>query len=316
MKLPNLHPQTRWWLLLLGCALVGGLIVRGLNQTAWSGTALMYLGLPWLVAVLLALVPEADAYKADESPGKKPILRGSIIVMLGSSFLLGEGFICVLFFLPIYLFVVAVMIGIFRMIKRRTKPDSKLQPIHLTPLLIGLLALEGTHPDLSFERVGSVTVEQATSLDRSQLWANLHEPMVLNRSVSTGLSKLFPQPYQIDIDTYELGAVHKVHYRYARWLWTNVHEGVLTLEIDKRSCDAISARVIDNTSYLANYLDIQRISLRFAGQPDEPTKVSIRIDYRRTLDPAWYFTPLIQMALRGSVSYLIETHVLQESSHG
>jgi len=315
VKLQNLHPQTRWWLLLLGCALLGGLIVRGLTQTAYSGTALMYLGLPWLVALLLALVPQLDADESAESSGQHPIFRGSLIVMLGSSFLLGEGFLCVLLFLPIYLFVVAVMIFIFGMIKRRERPDSKLQPIHLSPLLIGLLALEGTHPDLSFERAGSVTVEHVTSLDRLQLWANVHQPMVLNHSSSSGLSKLFPQPYQIDIDSFELGEVHTVHYRYARWFWTNVHEGSLELKIDERSRNAISARVVENTSYLANYLDIQRIRLTFDGQPEEPTKVSIQIDYQRTLDPAWYFSPLITMALRDTASYLIQTHILQEHNY-
>ena len=143
--------------------------------------------------------------------------------------------------------------------------------------------------------------------------------MVLNRSTPSGLSKIFPQPYQIDINSFEVGALHTVHYRYARWFWTNVHEGSLELQIDELRDDPtvtrLSARITNNTSYLANYLDIQRISLEFANstdaRSDANSQVSIQIDYRRTLDPAWYFSPLIKLALRGTASYLIQTHILR-----
>ena len=132
------------------------------------------------------------------------------------------------------------------------------------------------------------------------------------RDRSGGLSKLFPQPVQIDIDTYELGAVHKVHYRYARWLWANVHHGTLELRIIENTNNAISAEVVNNSSYLANYLDIERIRLTITDQPGESSDVAIRIDYNRTLDPAWYFAPLMRLALSGTATHIIQTHILKE----
>ena len=323
MKRLTLHPNARRWLLLLAWSLAGGVLVRGLHYAKLDTTALMYLGLPWLVALLLALIPIAERPKSDEpsKPARRTsTVRGALIVMLGSSVLLGEGFICVLMFLPIYLFVVFIM-AIANQISADTqaRKNSKRHPVHLIPLFLGLLALEGTHPNLSLERAGSVTVEQPTSLDRTQLWNNLQQPMVLNRSTPSGLSKLFPQPYQIDINSFEVDALHTVHYRYARWFWTNVHEGSLELQIDELLHDPtvtrLSARITNNTSYLANYLDIQRISLEFAestdARSDANSQVSIQIDYRRTLDPVWYFSPLIKLALRGTASYLIQTHILR-----
>ena len=310
MAHPTQHPQTRWWLLLLGLSLVGGLMVRGLNLTNLNTTAVVYWGLPWLVAVIITLTapPGADG----QPRAKISVMRGSIIAMLGSSFLIGEGFICVLMFLPIYALVVALVLATNAAVERRARALSKRHPIHLTPLLLALLALEGTHPNLSFDREASVTVQEITALDRQKLWANLHKPMTLNRTASSGLSKLFPQPIQIDIDSFEPGAVHTVHYRYARWLWTNVHEGTLTLRVEEATNNTISARVIDNTSYLANYLDLKRLSLTITDQPEGTREVAIRIDYRRTLDPAWYFSPLIELALEGSGAHLINTHVLRE----
>ena len=314
MTRPNLKPRTLWWLKLLLLSLAGGLIVRWLFQTSYSGSALVYLGLPWLVAVFLALTSQFDAEPEEtgEPNQGRLVIRGSLIVMLGSSFLLGEGFICVLMFLPIYLFAVVVVAILHYATRKRPGKDAKRQQIHLLPLVIGLFALEGTHPNLSFERQGSVTVQQVTSIDKAQLWANVHQPMVLNRTSSGGLSKLFPQPVRIDIDTFELGAVHKVHYRYARWLWTNVHHGTLELRIIENTNNAISAEVVNNSSYLANYLDIERIRLTITDQPGGSSDVAIRIDYNRTLDPAWYFAPLMRLALSGTATHIIQTHILKE----
>lgn len=314
MKRPKLHPRKIWWLTLLILSLVGGLMIRGLNYGGHGTTALVYIGLPWLVALILALTARFDSEPEESGENTEgfKVVRGSLIVMLGSSVLLGEGFICVLMFLPIYLFVVLLSVGTKWVKERHPSKNSKLHPIHLSPLLIGFSALEGTHPDLSFERQSSVTVQQVTSVDKEQLWANLHEPMVLNHTSSGGLSKLFPQPVQIDIDTYELGAVHKVHYRYARWLWTNVHEGTLELRIIESTNNAISAEVVNNSSYLANYLDIERLRLTITDQPTGSSLVALSIDYQRTLDPAWYFAPLMRLALEGSASHIIQTHILKE----
>ncbi len=314
MTLPKLKPKTRSWLVLLLLSLAGGVIVRILLNSSYSGTALVYLGMPWLVAVALALSThfDGDPEESLDGTGGSWIVRGSLIVMLGSSFLLGEGFVCVLMFLPIYLLMVAVVAGTYHVTKMLSDDDSKLQRIHLLPLLIGLFALEGTHPNLSFERQGSVAVAQVTSVDKEQLWANLREPMVLNRSRSGGLSTLFPQPVRIDIDTFAVGAVHKVHYRYARWLWTNVHEGTLELRVTESTSNTITAEVVSNSSYLANYLDIERLRLTITEQPGGFSKVTLNIDYRRTLDPAWYFAPLIRLALKGTASHIIETHFLRK----
>jgi len=267
------HPKMRRWLLLLGLSLAGSLLVQFLIFTDLNRTALMYWGLPWLVAVLLAVVPVVDSPKTETetetSEENSSSLRGSVIVLLGSSVLLREGFLCVLLFLPIYLFVIGLVALITKAAKHWKKGKSKSQLAHLTPMLLVLFALEGTHPNLSFERNGSVTVEQQTTLNRAQLWANLQQPMVLNRSTPTGLSKIFPQPYQIDIDSYEIGAMHKVHYRYARWFWTNVHEGSLELQIEERNENEVSARIVSNNSYLANYLELQRLTLSFQEQPGD-----------------------------------------------
>jgi len=135
--------------------------------------------------------------------------------------------------------------------------------------------------------------------------------MVLNRSASSGLSRLFPQRVKVEIDSFEPGALHKVHYRYARWLWTNVHEGSLELRLTEVGDHAISARVTHNSSYLANYLDIEQIRLRIAAHTDDQSLVAIDIDYKRTLDPAWYFSPLIRLALRGTASHIIQTHIFK-----
>jgi len=268
----------------------------------------MYLGLPWLIAIVLALTAQYDEHSGG-SPGH-PIVRGSVIVMLGSSFLIGEGIVCVLMFLPIFLLVAAIVSAVSN--AKLAGTNTKQHSVHLIPLLIALCALEGTHPNLSFERQGSVTVRLDTALNQQQLWANLTQPMFFNRATPSGLAQLFPQPVRVDAQSFEVGAVHTVHYRYARWLWTNIHEGSMQLRIDARTPDSVNARVINNTSYLANYLDVQRISVQIVKGTAGGNQVAMRIDYRRTLDPAWYFSPLMRLALRGTANHIVRTHILQK----
>jgi|GEM_PF-6296332 len=166
-------------------------MIRGLDYGGYGTTALVYLGLPWLVAVILTLTArfETDPEEQGETTERGSVVRRSLIVMLGSSFLLGEGFICIVMFLPIYLFVVILVAVADYFGRKRAAKGSKLHQIHLFPLLIALFALEGTHPDLSFERQSSATVQQVTSIGKEQLWANLREPMVLNRAPSRAVDQ-------------------------------------------------------------------------------------------------------------------------------
>jgi len=91
-----------------------------------------------------------------------------------------------------------------------------------------------------------------------------------------------------------------------------VHEGTLELRIIESTNNAITAEVVNNSSYLANYLDIERIRLTITDQPAGSSEVAIRIEYKRTLDPAWYFAPLMRLALEGTASHIIQTHILKE----
>lgn len=304
-----MQPHTRRWLFLLALSLAGGVLVRLLTATGYSGTALMYLGLPWLVAVLLALTTQHDTAKGSDL-GKTT--RDSLIVMLGSSFVLGEGFLCVLFFLPIYLLIIGV-IALGTSLARRS--NSK-RSVHLAPLLVALLALEGTHPALTLERNNVLTVEQTTPLTIARLQANLRQPIELKNPTSSNLSRIFPLPYQIDSNGFKRGSEHILHYRYARWLWSNVHEGQLRLHIESMSDHHISVQATDNSSYLATYLNLQRFELAFAPTANGTTRVSLSVHYERSLDPAWYFSPLMRVAITGTAEHLLEQIVLRSHLQG
>ena len=304
--------QKRWlfWLLLIG---FGTFIVRLLAHWNLQNTSLLYVGAPWLLALLITAFTRASETESWSS-GITATLRAGLIIMLGSSVVLGEGFICVIFFLPIFLLVVAVVyVFSYLSYRRDLREANKRSPVHLAPLLIGLLALEGVTPALSFEREGSVTMTRTTPQTAAQIMANLAQPVELKNTTSSGLSRIFPQPYQVDTGEFKTGAVHLVHYRYHRWLWGNTSEGTLKLQMKSVQDDRVETRVIENDSYLANYLDLEgsTISLKPSKAQAGATEVSLSIRYRRTLDPAWYFSPLLKIALSQAGEHMLDQIILR-----
>jgi hypothetical protein len=60
------------------------------------------------------------------------------------------------------------------------------------------------------------------------------------------------------------GAIHQANFTYHRRLFTNTHRGHLRLEIADTSDLHVATRILEDTSYLSHYLQLQntRIDLR------------------------------------------------------
>jgi len=254
---------------------VFGVSFLGLRAVALEHSGLLYLLIPYSLSLALAwFKPYGKSSSVMRAYGKH--LLSTLIVFLGTSILLQEGYICMLMFLPIYLAFVTIAFLIYGVTKRNRVYSTAL------PAMIIVLSMEGTMPFLTFERDTSLTI--------------------------------FPMPVKIEAGSLAQGDVHRVHTQYKRWFFTNVHEGVAEFEIVKVSDHHIQAKYKSDTTYFSSYLTAKEINIYLRPVSDNETVVSLSIDFERKLDPAWYFDPLQRYAVEKMAEFTIKEVINRGSS--
>jgi len=292
--------RSRWVYLIfiMGAA---SLAIRTLLDSRFGNTALLYVAIPFLISFLLFHFARTGARRSFGSH-----LLDATIVMLGSSAFLFEGFICVLFFFPIYIVFAAIGYAVFKGREERHKRGEK---NHLKssfiPIIVAIMAIEGTAPSTSFERHKSVTRAFIIAADVETIQANIAAPFVLPNKRSWFLS-IFPLPTDTRAGSLGVGDIHEMDFVYKRWFFTNVKEGQMALRIDGVNDRQITTTLVKNTSYLSTYLSFKNSEINFTPLDDGRTHVSLTMTYERHLDPAWYFGTLQHYAVAQMCDYFVD----------
>jgi len=267
-------------------------------------SALLYVGIPFLIAITLLFIERPEPPHNWKRRYVNIIIL-SLVIMLGSSIILFEGFVCVLMFMPIYFFIILLMF-LFEAFKRyRNSKNQGTNYSHVLPVFILLSAFEGVIPELSFEREYEVVSEKIISANIDDIKNQLKQPIELDKS-RHWLLTLFPMPYDIDAETLVAGDVHTINFRYHRWFVTNTHEGSMKLEISEVEDNYIRTRFVEDTSYISNYLKLYDTEINLEPIGNNKTRVTLRIKYHRFLDPVWYFGPLQEYAVGKSAQFLLD----------
>lgn len=304
-------PQPAWlrFLLIIGLFF---LITRAILDSSFRHSALLYVLVPYCVAVVIYLfMPQPQGRYRWQRFARH--MFSAIIVMLATSALLFEGFICVLMFMPIYIFF-AILGFAFAPKELPSKNTADIFRISAMPIVIVVLSLEGVNASVSMERENSITRSHIVNLSPAQIHTNLAKPIHLDADRPVFLS-LFPLPSHVEAGSLNAGDIHKAHFKYKRWGLdgVNVKTGQTWLKLASVSPHHVKTEVIKDTSYFAHYLTIHGTDIRLTPIDDKTTRVDLTIHYRRELDPAWYFGPLQKLAIRQSSDYLIE-HVIARST--
>ena len=288
-------------LLIIG---VTSILIRMLIAYEFDRTAILYVGIPFFVAVALLCVVEKPS-KPSLTRYYGYLVMWSLIVMLGTSIILFEGFVCVVMFMPIYFGILLLMYLFQALVQYLENRDKGTHYIHVLPVLMLVSAFEGVSPNISFEREYSVTKELVVDASVEQIQKQLTKPMQLNVKRNWLLS-LFPMPINIDAGTLSSGDVHKIDFVYHRWFVTNTHEGYMKLELTEVQPDYIRTTFMEDTSYIGNYLKLKGTEISFNTMRNDKTSVSLIIKYHRFLDPAWYFGPIQEYAIGQTAELLLE----------
>lgn len=280
------------------------LITRTVLDSRFQHSALLYVLIPYLASVVLYIfIPQPQGMRRWQRFTRH--ILSAFIVMLGTSALLFEGFLCVIMFMPIYLAMATIAYAFAPSIKTDVNSVGDVFKVSFVPLLVIVMSLEGINQTFSFKRFETVTRSQIVSLDIEQIKANLAQPIHLDEGRSAFLS-LFPLPEKIEAGSLRTGDVHKARFVYKRWGFTNIHRGETWVKIAEVAPNRVRTEIIKDTSYFSKYMTISGTVIDMRPLPNGQTEVSLTIKYKRLLDPSWYFGPLQRRAMNESADYLIQ----------
>jgi hypothetical protein len=280
---------------------VASVTLQAMLHSGIPGSALIYVGVPLVIATLLLLTGDKPTGEGT-TIGFVRLVKYSLIIMLASSAILFEGFLCVIMFMPIY-FGVVFIVYLIMLVYRHSTSKSRLH-LHVLPLILVIASLEGIHPNLSFERYNEVTSSKVVNLSIDQIKKNLIKPVELDQKRHWFLA-LFPMPYEFDANSLTEGDVHTIKYRYHRWFVTNTHEGFTKMMVAEVSDQKIRMQIIEDTSYTSTYINAHGTEINLIPIDARSTEIRLTVKYERLLDPAWYFDPLQRYASGLLGEYLI-----------
>lgn len=306
-------PQTLRQRIGLGMLIVGAFVVavQILYVGKLSNSALMYMLIPFAVSfAILKILPKRDGTLGGHFVRHVMI---SLLILFFSSVVLREGFICVIFFIPIYLFMVMIGYALYWVLwDRRRVRESNKKYVQIVPFLILLASMEGTIEPFSFPRDHSVSVSQQLSLSLDEVKQNMLKPINLEKE-RDWLMSLFIMPYKVEAGTLKEGDVHTAYTRYHRWFVTNTHEGVAKLKLTHVEDNFIELTVIEDSTYFSTYLNLKKIRVYLTPIGKKQTNIEAIAEFHRNLDPAWYFVPLEKFGVAKMLQLIINEVVIREN---
>jgi hypothetical protein len=274
-------------------ALVLVVAVIGVWITAATGrrdAAVLFVGLPALLALAIALLPPARSLHG-------AVASITTFALLLASILLQEGAICVLLSAPL---VFAVTHSVAAMVRRfeRRQQGALLLPIVLILSLEGVLPGWRIAPNQTVEATATVeggNAEVVARLAEGPDFTEARKPLLLR----TGM----PVPDQAAGAGLEPGDQWTFDYRGAP-IVTEV-----TSRVQNGGDGEVAFTVVHDGAKTARWLTWQDASLRWSDNGDGTTDVAIGITFERGLDPSWWFGPIESGFVGAAAEYLLDAVV-------
>lgn len=284
--------RSQWVLIFLILTVSTGtvmyhLIVRGrLEQTA-----ALFIGIPSLLAILLAMTPKATTVKGG-------VMKGLTLALLLSGPLLGEGFICVLMASPIF-FIVGILVAAVVDWNREKRQTT----LSCLVLILLPMSIEGTSPKFSFNREEMVQASEVVAASEGDVRTALSQSPRTDLSLPIYLRMGFPRPTEARGNGLEVGAVRTIHFASGEG-----RPGDLRLKVTESRPRYVRFDAVSDSSKVAHWLDWKSSEVQWTALDAQHTRVNWTLHFDRRLDPAWYFRPWERYATRLAAEYLIRAN--------
>jgi len=297
---------AQWWVVCLVIALsAGAILYRVLVEHHLGQTAAMFIGIPALLAILLAFTPKAKSLTGG-------ILKGITLFLLIVAPLLGEGYLCILIASPLF-YLVGAAIGIIMDSYRHRKRNKT--TLSCIALLMLPLSLEGIVPQLTVDREQTVEATVIVAASAQAVEAALAQSPNLGTPLPRLLRIGFPRPLTAYGGGLNVGAMRTIHFAGAE----GDPPGDLVSRVTQHSPGFVRVDTLGDTTKLTQWLEWQSSEVTWRAIDAQHTSVSWRIRFERRLDPAWYFTSWERVAVRQAAEYMIQAnatpHPEQQGGH-
>jgi hypothetical protein len=254
-----------------------------------ADSALLFVGLPALLAVALVLMPRRTAH------GR--VFQLTTVGLLLVAVALHEGAICVILAAPL---VYAVAHGTAALVRWLSGSPVRYAVL---PVPLILLSAEGVTPDLRVDPKQSVTVTRVVALTPDEVRQRLSrgpQPTAV-RSVPLRLLAV-PTPDRIT----GAGLAHG-----DRWMFhypgsSHGSGGHTVTEVVAVTPDRVEFGVVTDSAITARWLVWDRAAVAWRASGDNRTEVRLTLAYHRRLDPSWYFGPVQQGLMHEGAGYLLD----------
>jgi hypothetical protein len=283
--------RSRWTVICLALAIsLASIMYRLIVSKRLEQTSLLFIGIPTLLAICLALTPKAKSVTGI-------ILKGITLALLFSGIVLGEGFICIVMASPLF-FVIGIIVGMLC----DAWQDRRKTTMTFLLLMLGPMSMEGVAPQLSFNRTELVEVTAIVNAPVGQVETALSRSPRVGGPLPRYLRAGFPQPKSAWGSGLEVGDTRTIHFAGGEG-----KPGDLTLAIVDSQPGLLRFSAVEDHSKIAHWLAWKTAEVRW--QPIDPghTRVTWKLGFERRLDPAWYFGPWERYAVKLAAKYLIDT---------
>ncbi len=267
-------PNRSQWIVagVLAVAVVGSMGGWALSETGLSQSGAYFIGVPGLMAILIALVPGRTP--TDGRSSGFATWRATTVAILGSAILLREGFVCVLLALPLIL----PIIGLIIWATKKSRDEGR--PVYAFGAVLFLLlgSAEGAAFEVQPAEVGQETRSVAATTE--QVEAALTgtelptiEPLLLRLP--------FPKPQSMTGGGIDIGDRRTVHFT----------DGEIVLEVSERTDRHVRWDVVEHTTPMARWMELHHATVAWTPT-DHGVRLDVRVGYERSLSPGFYFGPL------------------------
>jgi hypothetical protein len=284
----------------IAAAAVASLAYRVIVSHNLQQTAVLFVGIPALIAVVIVF-----AVSPDSATGAAT--KAVTIGLLVSLMMLWEGMLCVLFAAPIfYAVAVAVAKGIE---SARKEQEHRTLYSSLVVLALVPLAIEGATPWTTVTREAAVTVTRVVAAPADAVERALFERPRFERVPSRYLRAGFPSPVAARIVRTGDRLRWTVELRGGEMRLNGMEPrtGDLILDLIERGPGFFRWNAVSDTSHMTHFLSWRGSDVRWEAVDEQSTRVTWTVRYARGLDPAWYFGPLERLAVGLAADYLIES---------
>lgn len=281
------HEKLRNVLVVAGAYAVSALLYKVLFHEGLGHSSLLFIGLPGMLAILLALAPRAGTAKGG-------IVKGITFALLLVAPLLGEGYLCILLASPLF-YTVGLAIGAG--IDGGRDKNTTLSCATVIVLVLSLDGIVPVHP-----RQETISVTRIIAAPEGDIRESLAQPLDLGAQLPRFLRLGFPRPIAVTGSGLSEGSTRTIHFTGAE----GDPPGDLTLRVERANEREVIFLATGDTSKLTQWIVWRRSLVQLQVIDDRHTRVTWQTTFDRQLDPWWYFAPWERYAVRKATEYLLD----------